>query len=326
MSRPLRLDHAGAIWHITCRGNEKREIFRDADDRRELLRVVDHVVDVCRWRIHAYVLMGNHYHLLLETPEANLSGGMRQLNGIYTQRFNRRHDRIGHLFQGRFTSILIEKDPHLLELIRYVVLNPVRAGLVAKPEGWHWSNFRATAALVRPPRWLEIGWTLSQFGGGAFACDRYRQFVHAGLDKSGAPWVNLKKQVFLGGDEFRRRTQERIDRGSRSDEVPWAQRHCVRPTFEAIVLAVGSEFGVPPALLLQRRRSPVRLAAAYLARHDGGLALRDFAAALGVKRWSASRLASQAERLVAKSSVFRRRIDRIRSVLKQTHTLRDLTP
>jgi len=251
---------------------------------------------------------------------------MRQLNGIYTQRFNRRHDRIGHLFQGRFKSILIEKDPHLLELIRYVVLNPVRAGLVARPEGWHWSNFRATAALVRPPRWLEIDWTLSQFGGGAFASDRYRQFVHAGLDKSATPWVNLKMQIFLGGDAFRRRRQERIDRGSRSEEIPWTQRHCVRPTFVAIVRAVGSEFDAAPALLLQRRRSPVRLAAAYLARHDGGLALRDFAAALGVKRWAASHLAIEAERLVAESPVFRRRIDRIRKVLKQTHTLRDLTP
>ena len=326
MSRPLRLDHAGAIWHITSRGNEKREIFRDAEDRRELLRVLDHVVEVARWRIHAYVLMGNHYHLMVETPEPNLSDGMRQLNGIYTQRYNHRHGRVGHLFQGRFKSILVERDPHLLELIRYVVLNPVRAGVVREPEGWAWSNFRATAGLARPPRWLEIDWTLSQFGGGALACDRYRQFVHAGLEKPGTPWVHLRKQMLLGGAAFRRRAQELIDGRAPGDEVPWNERHCVRPTIEAIVHAVGREFDAAPAALLRKRRSPPRLAVAYLARHDAGLPLLDFAPRLGVKRWSASRLAIQAESLVARSPVFRRRIGKIRRALKQDHTLRDLTP
>lgn len=317
MSRPLRLDHAGAVWHITCRGNEKREIFRDADDRRDLLRVLDHVVDVCRWRVHAYVLMGNHYHLLLETPEPNLSWGMRQLNGTYTQHFNRRHSRVGHLFQGRFRPILVEKDAHLLELIRYVVLNPVRAGLVDEPERWNWSNYRATAGLARPPRWLEVDWTLAQLGGGALACDRYRQFVDSGRNKPQTPWVSLKKQVFLGSEQFRRRAQERISARLPGREVPWAERHPSRPTFDAIVRAAATEFDTSPALLRHKRHSPLRLAVAYLARHEAGLHATDFAAWLGVERWAASRLARTAERLMSDSPFFRNRIDCIRTALRE---------
>jgi putative transposase len=317
MSRPLRLDHAGAVWHVTCRGNEKREIFRDAEDRRDLLRVLDHVVGICRWRIHAYVLMGNHYHLLLETPEPNLSCGMRQLNGIYTLHFNRRHGRVGHLFQGRFKSILVEKDAHLLELIRYVVLNPVRAGLVEGPAGWEWSNYKATAALTRPPRWLDVEWTLAQFGGGALASDRYQQFVEAGRSKSGAPWVNLKRQVFLGSDRFRRQVQARINGCSPSEEVPWTERHSMRPAIEAIVRAAAAEFDTPPELIRQRWHSPFRLAVAYLGRHEAGLLITDLGPWLGVGRWAASRLASRAEQLVAESPTFRRRIDSICGVLRR---------
>ena len=109
MSRPLRLDHAGAIWHVTSRGNEKQAIFLDDRDRRQFLEGLARVVEACRWQVHAYVLMGNHYHLLFETPEP-LSRGMQRLNGSYTQKFNWRHQRVGHLFQGRFRSILVERE------------------------------------------------------------------------------------------------------------------------------------------------------------------------------------------------------------------------
>jgi len=312
MSRPLRLDHAGAVWHITCRGNERREIFRDPEDRRDLLDVLGRVVDLHRWRIHAYVLMGNHYHLLLETPEPTLSQGMHQLNGIYTLHHNRRHARVGHLFQGRFKSILVEKEAHLLELIRYVVLNPVRAGLVRRPEEWTWSNYLSTAGLASSPQWLEIDWTLAQFGGGALACDRYRQFVEGGIGETRAPWVNLKEQVFLGGDGFRRKVQAKIDRNARSREIPGDHRHCVRPTFGTIVTAAAAEFGVDTAMLQQRGPSPLRLAVAYLARHEAGLRLEAIARRIGAGRSTASTLCGRAERLVMGSPLFRSRVDTIR--------------
>jgi putative transposase len=110
VSRPLRLEYPGAVWHVTSRGNERRDVFRDDEDRGRFLAVLAWTVGLFRWRLHAYVLMGNHYHLLLETPEPTLSRGMRQLNGVYTRAFNRRHRRSGHLFQGRFKAIVVEKS------------------------------------------------------------------------------------------------------------------------------------------------------------------------------------------------------------------------
>jgi putative transposase len=133
MARPLRLEFPHAVYHLTGRGNARQRIVVDDEDRRRFLTTLAHVIDRYGWLCHAYCLMDNHYHLLIETPRPTLSRGMRQLNGVYTQAFNRWHHRVGHLFQGRFKAILVEKETHLLELCRYVVLNPVRAKLVAHP-------------------------------------------------------------------------------------------------------------------------------------------------------------------------------------------------
>ena len=132
MARPLRIEFAGAVYHVTSRGNHRAMIYEDDGDRVLFLEVLESVVERFNWLCHAYCLMGNHYHLLIETPEGNLSAGMRHLNQVYTQRYNRAHGVVGHLFQGRFKSVLIEKEAHLLEVCRYVVLNPVRAGMVAQ--------------------------------------------------------------------------------------------------------------------------------------------------------------------------------------------------
>jgi REP element-mobilizing transposase RayT len=122
------------------------------------------VIDRYGWLCHAYWLMDNHYHLLMETPRPTLSRDMRQLNGVYTQAFNRRHQRVGHLFQGRFKAILVQKETHLLELCRYVVLNPVRAKLVTRPRQWAWSSYRVTGGEGPSPEWLTTAWVLAQFG------------------------------------------------------------------------------------------------------------------------------------------------------------------
>ena len=131
MARPLRLEFPGAIYHLTSRGNARHKVFFTDADRELFLNTLTRVVRRYDWVCHAYCLMANHYHLLVETPKANLSIGMRQLNGIYTQSFNRRHNRTGHLFQGRFKAILVERESHLLELCRYIVLNPTRNGETA---------------------------------------------------------------------------------------------------------------------------------------------------------------------------------------------------
>jgi len=127
MSRPLRIEFDGAFYHITSRGNARKQIFADDDDRKIFLDILDKVNDKYNFLCHAYCLMDNHYHLLVETPDGNLSNGMRQLNGVYIQRYNRRNKKDGHVFQGRYKAILIQKETHFLEVCRYIVLNPVRA-------------------------------------------------------------------------------------------------------------------------------------------------------------------------------------------------------
>lgn len=164
MARPLRLEFAGAVYHLTSRGNARQKIFFSDTDRELLLATLAQVVSRYGWVCHAYCLMANHYHLLVETPKGNLSIGMRQLNGIYTQRFNRRHKRLGHLFQGRYKAILVENESYLLELCRYIVLNPVRVKGTVKLGAWKWSSYPATAGLAKVPEFLSIEWLLAQFG------------------------------------------------------------------------------------------------------------------------------------------------------------------
>jgi len=165
LARLLRLEFAGALYHVTARGNERHTIFL-GDGTTDRVRFLEVLGDVCKrfnWICHAYCLMSNHYHLLIETPEANLSRGMRQLNGVYTQYVNRAHERIGHLFQGRFKGILVEKESYLLELARYIVLNPVRAGMVRAPGEWPWSSYLATAEEEVSPPFLTTDWLLRAF-------------------------------------------------------------------------------------------------------------------------------------------------------------------
>ncbi|MGH7826702.1 MAG: transposase [Candidatus Binatia bacterium] len=164
MARPLRLEFPGAIYHLTSRGNARQKMFFGDGDRELFLNILARVVSRYGWLCHGYCLMENHYHLLVETPKANLSRGMRQLNGIYTQSFNRRHHRVGHLFQGRFKAILVEKECYLLELCRFIVLNPVRVKSKSQVQAWEWSSYRATAGLAPTREFLTTDWVLGQFG------------------------------------------------------------------------------------------------------------------------------------------------------------------
>lgn len=202
MARPLRLEFAGAVYHVTSRGDRREDIYLDDDDRREWLAVLGLVCDRFNWTVHAYCQMTNHYHLLIETVDGNLSAGMRQLNGLYTQRFNRRHGIVGHLFQGRYKAILVQKESHLLELSRYVVLNPVRARMAAHPEEWPWSSFSACLHDQLTPPWLDIDWLLGQFGTQRTPARlAYQSFVMAGKDIP-SPLLATRHQLILGDDAF----------------------------------------------------------------------------------------------------------------------------
>ncbi len=228
MVRPLRIEFAGALYHITSRGNERQDIYRDDTDRQQFLSILGDCIQKYNWHCHAFCLMSNHYHLLIETAAPTLSKGMRQLNGVYTQFHNIRHKRVGHLFQGRYKAILVEKEYYLLELSRYIVLNPVRAGMVSLPEQWPWSSFQASSGAAPSPEWLTLDYLLASFScHRKEAIYRYRSFVLAGIDKE-APWNQLKNQIYLGSDQFVEETQCRLQPDQPLRDVPRVQKQAPR--------------------------------------------------------------------------------------------------
>ena len=229
MSRPLRLELAGGLYHVTSRGDRREDIYHNDTDRQLWLTILAQTCERFNWQIHAWCQMRNHYHLIVETIEGNLSAGMRQLNGVYTQAFNRRHQRTGPLYQGRFKAILVERDSYLLELSRYVVLNPVRAGMVKQPRQWPWSSYHAMIGTAARPEWLHTDWLLSQFGRQrARQIARYTEFVLQGIRGPGV-WQDLKGQVYLGSDVFveTMRARTEADHELASKESPRMQRRAL---------------------------------------------------------------------------------------------------
>lgn len=236
MARPLRLEFPGAVYHVTSRGNARGDIFLGDADREAFLGILAGVIGRQNWLCHAYCLMDNHYHLLLETVDPTLSLGMRQLNGIYTQTFNRSHQRVGHVFQGRYKAILVEKDSHLLQLCRYVVLNPVAANMVNAPEKWPWSSYRVTAGMDRAGGFLATDWLLRQFARQKkVARKRYIEFVREGMaTPEESPWKQLTGQIYLGGSRFVNSMQELLGNRKEIGEIPRSQRFPGRPALPEI--------------------------------------------------------------------------------------------
>ena len=234
MARPLRIEFPGALYHITSRGDRREPIFADDKDREKFLVTLAEVVKRFNWLCYAYCLMTNHYHLMIETPEANLSKGMRLLNGMYTQAYNRRHRQVGHLFQGRFKSILVDRDAYLVELSRYVVLNPVRAGMVKDSKSYRWSSYRATVGEVAVPTWLGADVLLAHFGKKRVdARRRYSQFVREGLRQESI-WVDLRQQIYLGDEKFVRQMQKNSELQGDELTVPQVQRRTPPPSLDVI--------------------------------------------------------------------------------------------
>ena len=235
MARPLRIEYPGAVYHVTARGNAKNDIFHSDTDRNTFLKILSDVVLRYNWLCHAYCLMDNHYHLLIETPDGNLSVGMRQLNGVYTQKHNWLHQKSGHVFQGRFKAIVVEKESYLLELCRYVVLNPVRAGKTETPEQWRWSSYRFTAGMKTPPDYLTTDWILGLFHPKKREAQKlYRKFVRAGIGLQ-SPWEELRGQILLGEEGFVDAHKDLLYDKKTVKEVPRTQRYVNRPALSVLL-------------------------------------------------------------------------------------------
>ena len=234
MARPLRIQFPGALYHITARGNAQQNIFLHSDDFHDFLTILCRVSQRYHLILHAYCLMHNHYHLLLETPEGNLSQGIRQLNGIYTQYINKKYQRVGHLLQGRFKSILVEKENYLLELSRYIALNPLRAHLVEDPQDWPYSSYPQVIGIAPKIPCLFPDWILCQFGPDQkTARISYQNFVLSGIHQE-SPLRKVKGQIFLGSDSFMAKMEQFMEQKEPFTEIPKKQLYATRPSLEQI--------------------------------------------------------------------------------------------
>lgn len=281
MARPLRIEFPGAIYHVTSRGDRRDDIFADDTDRRTFLAVLAQAAQRFEAQLLAYCLMGNHYHLVLQTRQANLSLLMRHLNGVYTQSCNRRHDKVGHVFQGRFKAILVDRDNYLLTLCRYVELNPVRAHMVATAADWCWSSYLAHVGAAPSPEWLDTaglhGHLLGHAPRDVFeqrdAAKRYAALVASAPDLQIWP-SGLSQQIYLGDEEFVGRMQHLMS-GSRGldKDIPKPQR-------------------LPTARPLQDwlAQAATRAEGLFQAHTQGGMTMTQIAAALGLSVSRVSRL------------------------------------
>ena len=312
MARPLRLEFPGALFHITVRGNERREIFRDDRDRHHFLDLLGECVDRFDWILTTYALMPNHFHLLIQLTIETLSTGMGWLNGSYTQDFNHRHERVGHLFQGRFKALLVDKDSYSLEVLRYVVLNPVRARIVARPEEFVWTSYRAIVGVAEAPQWLAVDDVLTQFGPTRqIAQINYREFVVAGIGLNRKPWDDLVGQIYLGSQPWLDDVRARIALKPRADEHPRLQRTVGDATMADVITRVARAFSITENSVRNGRGGTPRMVAAWIAWHEGALVNRQIAAGLRLRsEGHISRLIEQCDRELDGNATLRSCVDR----------------
>jgi len=285
MARPLRIEFADALYHVMSRGNEQKAIVRDDADRTRRLEWLARTVQTYRWRLHAFVLMGNHEHLFVQTPEPNLSAGMQHLNGSYTSYFNRRHRRVGHLFQGRFKGQLVDNEGYYWAISRYIHLNPLRAKLVKRPEQWPWSSYPGYHRSSRQRPWITYNRVLREFGSdGQQARRAYRRFVMDGVaTEPDCPWDKAVRGLIVGSQAFVKKVQGQLSGRPVDRSLPVVEALRPRPTLSRIIQVVADEFGADQGAWSAGRRVDdiSRAAAAWLARRRFGYPVRQIADALG---------------------------------------------
>lgn len=315
MARPLRIEYPGAVYHVLNRGAARQKVFRAAADYHQFLAGLDeaHV----RWgvEVFAYCLMGTHYHLCLRTPGGNLARVMRHVDGLYTQRFNRAHNRDGPLFRGRYQAILVEADAYLSAVVRYLHRNPVEARIVATPENYRWSSHRFYLSPRRAPAWLNIRDVL-----GSFASTRdFDRFVLAGNEETLTRFYGQgRKSPILGGERFRAWVRRKVQTFDR--EHPRYQRRVVRPPEAAIIAAVAKEYGVPIANVQRGRRgreNEPRKVAMYLVHRLCDLTLKETARRFGVGSYGVVGWACSEVRQLHRDKKFQKRVMGIEGRISQ---------
>lgn len=314
MARPLRFLVPGGFYHVMNRGLERRVIVRNDEDRQAFLETLGESVALWRFRVHAFSLMDNHFHLLIETPEGNLSRLMRHIAGVYTQRFNRRYRRDGPLFRGRYKAILLDADSYLLELVRYIHLNPVLAKIVERPENHVWTSHGAYIGKRKGPEWLSMNGILGMFGQKTNeARKRLDAFVKEGVPKElaerlgGRNWPSM-----MGDDSFKEGIWKRF--GREEEEIPETRQWKEHADWTDIVKVILETYGIDESELKAQRKGrngDPRDALIYVARKAGGMGVKEIADRLGLKRSRASMAFQRADQKMKTDREFEKTVDRI---------------
>lgn len=311
MARPLRVEFPEAFYHVTSRGNERKVVFRSTRDREKFLSYLESAHHRYGAVIHVYCLMENHYHLLLETPRGNLSQILHHINGAYTTYFNIKRGRSGHLFQGRFKGILVERDAYCEELSRYIHLNPVRAGLAKSPSEYQWSSYRHYVGEEREPEWLTTELVLGYFGGrGRSGYKRYREFVEEGVPMElESPLRKVIAATFLGSEDFIKRIRGEYleDRKIDRRNIPGVKQVLRGPSPEEIEKAVANVIGEDHFLY--------KKFCIYLSHQDSGLSLEEIGVHFGMKGSAVSQLSRRLKKAGDTDNDMERILIRIRKEL-----------
>lgn len=283
MARSLRIEFPGACYHVMARGNEQRAIYRDELDMNEFLRLTGISASRHGFQIHAYVLMPNHYHFLLESTSGQLSRGMHSVNGLYSQYFNDRHQRVGHLFQGRFKALLIDKNNYWMAVSRYIHQNPASAGFVKFPWDYPWSSCKNYLGLAPPPQWLKLARTLGYFSDTDDHIAAFRRFLQAKQEED--PWNGATGQTLFGSDEFiRSMRQEAKSKTLGARGIAYRNDLTGHLSADVILSAVNLHFSHSNERFFRFwKNSPEKMTAMLLIRENAGLKSNEIGIIFGMK-------------------------------------------
>ena len=308
MARPLRIIFPGAFYHITSRGNEQRVIFKSQRDRKKFLSYLESATQRYDARIHAYCLMDNHYHLLIETPSGNLPQIMRHINGAYTTYFNVKRKRSGHLLQGRYKAILVDMDIYAKELSRYIHLNPIRTKMVEMLENYEWSSYLEYIGRKKPQPWLARDFILSYFGQKVkIAQQNYLRFVEAKVgQKYKSPFRKVVGSTILGDEDFVKMVKQNYLQSIKPDrDLPALRSLSERPEIEDIIRAAESTFATQPRL--------ARNIALFLCHRWSGKTLKCIGKYFGVGESAVSQASRRAATIIEKDKKLKRQIQNVKS-------------
>jgi len=309
MGRQLRIEYPGAHYHVTSRGNERKDVFKSQKDREKFLQYLESAVRRYDAVIHAYCLMSNHYHLLIETPAGNLSKIMQHINGAYTNYFNVKRKRSGHLFQGRYKAIVIEADEYAQQLSCYIHLNPVRSNMVAKPEEYRWSSYSEYIGKRKRPEWLVTSFILDNFGKGEESFRNYRKLVEESLGRDHeSPFFGVVASTILGSENFVSELTEKHADGKQHDrDLSAARKLMTKPSLRAILEGVQN---------ISTKSRVTKNAGIYLCHQYSGVRLKEIGEKFGIKESAVSQASRRFAQVLERDKELLRKIERVRKYLE----------